>query len=54
MDGQELVPSISSKFWILAFKKSALIHFEGIFMLGLVLSVVAGFFCLLLLRGFSF
>lgn len=53
--GQGLGPSISIKFWISALEKSAiLLHFEGMLILGVVLSAVAGFLCLFLLWGFSF
>lgn len=52
-DRQGLVLSISSQFWTSALEKSAfLLHFEGTFMLGLVLSAVAGFLCLFFAVGF--
>lgn len=54
-DGQGQVPSISSKFWISVLRKYAfLLCFETMFMLGLLLSAVAGFLCLFLLLGFEF
>lgn len=45
--GQGLVPIISIKVWISALEKSALLlHFEGVFILCVVLPALAVFFCL--------
>lgn len=53
--GQELVPSISIKFWISALQQSAiLLHVDGTLILSVVLSAVPGFLCLFLLWSFSF